>query len=99
MTIEYIRYTLPQNHCEHDIIIRSDEIEAMAREFQAIGGELGVEHFPAYDEVIVYAQLNNDDLVVKISQTQQDAVAATFDEVIRKAHELMADRRATEETV
>lgn len=99
MTIEYRHYVSPHAYWEMDDISRPDEIEAMAREFQAIGGELGAEHFPAYDEVLVHAQLDDKNLVVKISKNQQDAVAATFDEVIRRAYELTADRRGTKEAV
>lgn len=94
MTIEYMRHVLPHGRSDTNVITRPDEIEIMAREFQAIGGELGVEYFPAHDEISVYAQLDDDDLVVETIKNEHDAFVETFDKVIKRAHELTADRRS-----
>lgn len=94
MAIEYTRYVPPHGRSETDVISRSDEIEAMAREFQAIGGRFSTEYLTAYDETAIYAELDDDDLVLKTIKNEHDAFVATFDKVIRRAYELTADRRA-----
>lgn len=93
MTIQFMRYVHPKSCWEFDNITLPDEIEGMARQFRAIGGTFGTEYFDAYDQIVVYAELDGDDLVLELSENKEDDLAATFAKVIMKAQKLMVDRR------